>query len=394
MNHLTRITHDESGAVAVLVAILSILLFGIAAFAVDFGNAYAVKRNLSVAADAAALSAAAAVNAAVPPGSACNPATLQPVAAATATRVNTQNTKSSQATVTSVTVVCGSDAIEVTVDNQQPTPSFFGGIFGASGYLPARSATARIFVPTVVASGLRPIAACAPTVFASIGSTPNQPFVVKIDKDSAVCGTVTSGGWGYVNFLNQGDYGKFNEAGTAAYYTGPSVDCAGGSWQSGGNANCRADWVGNGYAGPVTVPNLFGGPGGGLSAGNTGFEASTLSELQSLVGQVIQLPVVTQFVGNGVNAEANMTGIVSVAVCAVRTKNGTFSASGMTECGTPTPPAGNTDFAWWQSTKNNAAGLWVMPVDYVTSGVVGGPREGCLLVAGCDTGTRAVQLYR
>ena len=52
---------EDTGAIAVVVAILSTLLLLMAAFAVDLGNAYAVKRQLSVAADAAALDAARAV---------------------------------------------------------------------------------------------------------------------------------------------------------------------------------------------------------------------------------------------------------------------------------------------------------------------------------------------
>jgi hypothetical protein len=392
MGRIRHAARDDHGAVAVLVAILALVIFGIAAFAVDFGNAYAVKRKLSVAADAAALAAAATVSSAVPPGAACDPAALEGAASSTARTVNAQNTHTDEATVTGVTVTCDDDTIEVAVDNQQPTPSFFGGIFGASGYLPSGSATAQVFVPSMLVAGLRPIAACADTVFDHL--TPKSPFIIKIDKDSAVCGTVTSGDWGYVNFLNQGAYGNFNQSGTAAYYQGPSMECAGGSWQSGGNANCREDWIANGYAGPVTVPNLLAGPGGGLSAGNTGFEASTLSALDSLVGQVIQVPVVTRFQGNGVNAKADMVGILSVEVCAVKDKHGVQTDSGTSACGQPTPPSTDPDFGWWQSPKNNAAGLWVMPVDYLTSGVVGGPRGGCLLVAGCDTGTRAVRLYR
>ena len=53
-----RNPHSESGAVAVMVALWAVILIGMAAIAVDLGNAYAVKRKLSVAADAAALASA------------------------------------------------------------------------------------------------------------------------------------------------------------------------------------------------------------------------------------------------------------------------------------------------------------------------------------------------
>ena len=48
---------DERGAVALIVAGLVVVLVGISAFTVDFGMAYATKRQLSSAADAASLAA-------------------------------------------------------------------------------------------------------------------------------------------------------------------------------------------------------------------------------------------------------------------------------------------------------------------------------------------------
>lgn len=49
----------EQGAVAILVAIMAVVLFGMAAFAVDMGNAWARKRDLQTQADLAALAGAA-----------------------------------------------------------------------------------------------------------------------------------------------------------------------------------------------------------------------------------------------------------------------------------------------------------------------------------------------
>ena len=49
---------QERGAVAVIVAILLIVLFGFAAFALDTGNAWQSRRHLVTATDAAALAAA------------------------------------------------------------------------------------------------------------------------------------------------------------------------------------------------------------------------------------------------------------------------------------------------------------------------------------------------
>lgn len=56
---MTTRKRSEGGATAVLVAILSVVLFGMAAFAVDLGNAWARKRDLQTSVDLAALAAAA-----------------------------------------------------------------------------------------------------------------------------------------------------------------------------------------------------------------------------------------------------------------------------------------------------------------------------------------------
>src|SRR5215470_4428403 len=49
---------QERGAVAVMVAILSTVLFGFAAFAIDLGNSWQTRRHLITASDAGALAAA------------------------------------------------------------------------------------------------------------------------------------------------------------------------------------------------------------------------------------------------------------------------------------------------------------------------------------------------
>ena len=56
--HLTRRRENERGVVAVMVAVLTVALIVMAAFAVDFGLAYTKKRELQNGADAASLAAA------------------------------------------------------------------------------------------------------------------------------------------------------------------------------------------------------------------------------------------------------------------------------------------------------------------------------------------------
>ena len=49
---------DQRGAVAVIVAICAVMLFGFAAYAVDSGHLWAARRGLITAADGAALASA------------------------------------------------------------------------------------------------------------------------------------------------------------------------------------------------------------------------------------------------------------------------------------------------------------------------------------------------
>jgi hypothetical protein len=115
MSILTRRldSDQERGAVALIVAVLSVLLMVLAAFAVDAANAYAQNRQLSVAADAAALAAAAKVGEQLPAGTACTAsfaASQVPLATQVANDYNTANNRANGSgdsePVDSVTVTC------------------------------------------------------------------------------------------------------------------------------------------------------------------------------------------------------------------------------------------------------------------------------------------------
>ena len=83
--------HDDDGAVAVIVAILAVVLFGMAAFAVDMGIAYASKRELSVTSDAAALAGAQAAGTKLqelyPTGTSCDAAVATNLTSAATTAI-------------------------------------------------------------------------------------------------------------------------------------------------------------------------------------------------------------------------------------------------------------------------------------------------------------------
>jgi Flp pilus assembly protein TadG len=383
-----RYVLGDEGAVAVLVALLAVLLFVMAAFAVDVGNAFAIKRQLSVSADASALSAAQSVNTLLPVGKGCYAPDLTAAATTAATATNTQNDRAGRSVVSSVAVNCTTHGVEVTVTNSRTVPTVFGGVIGVGSLTPTTTATALVSVPTV-ATGLRPIAACAATVVDATTSNPMKQFVVYISKDSAVCGTSGTGQWGFTNFLDQGAFGLFNHAGDPAYFPGES--CAGGSANSGGNAGCQSEWVDDGYAGPVTIPNLSVSSSTGLS-GNSGLANSSAyrSAMQSLVGQVIQLPVATAFTSRD---RLNVVGVTTVVVCSVNL-GGTIYSGG-SNCNPSVPPSTDPQYAGWISLKNNEGAIYAKPVSYATSGIFGGPSTACRIGdTTCDFGDRSIVLYK
>lgn len=138
-------TKDDRGAVAVIVAVVAIVLFAAAAYAIDAGNLWQSRRNMVTATDASALAAAQKY------------ATGADGCASAATFL-TQNR--SDATLDS----CAPGGTQskggyVTVAGHVNVPLSFAGIFGMTNHDVKSSTTARWGVPTGAAN-LRPIALC------------------------------------------------------------------------------------------------------------------------------------------------------------------------------------------------------------------------------------------
>ena len=312
-----RLLRDDNGAVAVLVAVLMSVFLVLAAFALDIGNAYANVRQLSVAADAAALSAAAKVGTLYPKGTACTAAGLTAinataVAQAEADRKNTDNAKSgASAPVEPVTVRCAStDAIEVVVNNNRTVRTALAGVIGIDNLKPNSTATAR-YSRQPVSGNLRPWAVCATDVQAS-QADPTRTFWTALGnwstKDTTgFCGTSAPGQWG-------------------------SVDFDGG----GNGAPDLADWTLNGYPGQVTIPNQYLPADPGVT-NSSGVRAA----LQSLVGQVSLFPSVTGISGSGNNAVFNAVGIATLKICGI-VYNGSVYNTGSDCWQAPTPPTTTT----------------------------------------------------
>ena len=290
--------HDQ-GAVAVIVAILMSVLLILAAFAVDIANAYANARQLSVAVDGAALSAAAKVGAAYPVGQACSPATLTSInatqiATTEANRVNSLNNRTGASEpVSSVTVSCanGNNAIDVRIANNRSVKTALAGIIGIDEMRPNSYATAR-FQRSPSGGGLRPWAICNSVVQEAAFNRTTTYWTGLDNQAVGVCGTTASGNWGGVDF-------------------------------NGGNnaAGDLAAWTLNGYPGPINIPDPFlpADPGvSGSSALSTAFT--------SIVGQIILLPSVSGFnTGGGNNASFNAVGAATVRICGIYYANNTYN---------------------------------------------------------------------
>lgn len=156
---------DESGAIAVVVGLMAVSLIGMSAFIADFGLAYANKRQVQTAADAAALAAAGVFAQADVPTLTCADmlaAGLTDAAAEAAAKVVQNESDTDPAVLTYPTPVCDGDRLVVRATVSDTSPEFFGGIFGqASGYEVEREAAAAVEVAPNSGRSGRPLAVCS-----------------------------------------------------------------------------------------------------------------------------------------------------------------------------------------------------------------------------------------
>ncbi|HET7899849.1 MAG TPA: pilus assembly protein TadG-related protein, partial [Candidatus Nanopelagicales bacterium] len=160
---------DDTGAVAVIVALVMTLSLILAAFAVDIGNAYAQGRQLAVSADAAALAAARKVGEAYAQPT-CTTAGLAAIGAdalalAEAQAVEASNRRSG-ATGDTVTAhaYCSTDATAILVDvtTARDIATGLAGVTGITQSHPNAKATGR-WQRSLIGT-IRPWAVCQTTI--------------------------------------------------------------------------------------------------------------------------------------------------------------------------------------------------------------------------------------
>ncbi len=274
-----RVSRDQRGAVAVIVAICAVMIFGFAAYAIDSGHLWAARRGLVTAADAAALA------------SAKDYALGKPGCATAAGSFVTSN--NSLASVNSCSPSVGLSSGHVTLDAKRSVGFSFAGILGTKSKQIHAITTAEWGIPTGAAN-LRPFGLClgANLQMAQWLNLPSGPVgdsgTIRITygkSQPTACGTNVPGNWGVLDF-------------------------DGGS----NSNNDTKNWTRSGYPGVVSV--------GQNVPGDTGAYSNSLdTELAFLQssGQAFVLPVFDIAAGNGSNAQFHIVAFVFVKLVGFKT---------------------------------------------------------------------------
>jgi Flp pilus assembly protein TadG len=269
----SRRADDERGAVAIIVAVCAIVLFGFAAYAIDAGNLWQTRRNMVTATDAAALASAADYSVG---SNGCS-------SAASFVSLNRAD-----ATMDSCSVSGGAttDAGHTTVRAGTNVEYTFAGVFGLTNKQVHSATTAEWGIPSG-ANGLRPFGLCLHAnaqlqSWLNLPAGPTGPSsTIRITYGKSqpdACGSNVPGNWGVQDFD--------------------------------GGANSTSDtkeWTRNGYPGTVSI--------GANIPGDTGaFSNSLNSELSYLrsSGEFFALPIFDTAAGNGSNSTFHIVAFANV----------------------------------------------------------------------------------
>jgi hypothetical protein len=267
---------DERGAVVVIVAIVAILLFGAAAYAIDAGNLWQTRRQMVTAADAAALGAAGEYAVGDDGCAGAGPALLganRDDATLEVCQPSTADTRHGYVTVKGNTTVSYA----------------FAGVFGLQTKTVDATTTAEWGIPSA-AVGLRPIALCI-TATPQLEEWLNLPTGPSGPSAEPIRITLSNA---------HPDSCKDDEGNVAGNW--------GLAFGSGNNANAdTVEWLYDGYPDEVEV-------GADIHANPGAFSGGIQSAMRSLRdnGTWFGLPVFDRAVGNGNNARYHVVAFVWV----------------------------------------------------------------------------------
>lgn len=389
----------ERGAVAVIVACLSVALIGISAFTIDFGMAYVNKRQLQVASDAAALGAAAVFgNATGTCAAKVANADLVASAQATADSLRDQNRPSATGTMTASCTPDGK-GVQVTYSSTGSTPSVTGKIFGqTSGYTPSQSATAVVGIPKG-AVGVRPYALCASQLPSTYPSVVVQ-LALPSTGNTQCPGATSSGNWWEINCPEDAGDNSNSYLGTAtANGCTSEIDVVPGQGTLTGS-DLRNYLISKCPAATATTLSCLGANPGKVNGDPVITPWNTLVTNHAKIifpafcggspnGMCDQAAVIN---AGGNNAIYPVQSLVGVEICGYHFGNQDSSAIGMTgDCsGSTYNPSGYMP-SQCITTCSQDNYLLVRVIKLQTSGGSSDFAD-CAMGAGCDTGTFAVHL--
>lgn len=316
-----RQPRTDDGAVAVMVALLAVVLVGMAAFTTDFGMAYAQRQALATGADSASLAVVRDQFNVL----AKNPSfTCDQLVSQDAAKPDTDSTKSSNIALTQVnenapfgaklestqvqtTLKCvgsNSGTLQATVSVGKSVKTIFGGVFGVSSINIARVSAAALGAANDV-RGLIPIAICTYEAQAIIAnamadvparSATYRHEIVPLNKvwdGGRQCGTDGEGNWGWLYCTDNNGVPDLSK--------GIQNGCPGA---------LRLD--------TSTTPASYVADG---TPGDKGSSNPVTTAMQSIMDKTVTLPVYNNVTGPGANATYTVIGFLSVRMCAYDNNN-------------------------------------------------------------------------
>jgi Flp pilus assembly protein TadG len=294
------------GAVAIMVAILSTVLLGIAAFTTDFGMAYAQRQALYTGTDSAALAIVHSEYKSVMANPrSCNDIKTDDQAQATNIAVQQINRNSpfgqsipaGDITANLDCVGTNHGVLQATVSVDHQINTLFGRVAGVSSMDVNRTSAAALGTENKV-TGIRPIGICKYQADQLRNSTPNSAGIypaqlialTKVWNGNSSCSGDGAGNWGWLD-LGQGN-----------------GDSALGAM------------ISQGFDGVLTLsgnPPAFminGNPMTG-SPGNKGNGQNVHDGMQAIMDYVVWLPVYDTYSQNGQNATYHIIAFISVRIC-------------------------------------------------------------------------------
>lgn len=381
----------EEGAVALIVAVLVVAFFTIAASTIDFGQAYVTKRQLSTSADAAALAAAQYY--------ATLPGTCVQLSASSTYATNAQNVANSYmgknfpgATPGTVSARCAPDgSLWVSFSNSATDAATFGQFAGVNSITTNRAATADVSVPPGT-GGVIPYPICLSQAAAlGISGTPT-PAVLEIDYPSD-CDSDPAGNWYTLDCPEDAGNSAANDVAkicttaiTAIKGTPPNPPTL-------AEAQAACHYTPSPPTPYSADPGCLRGNTGNPSNGNTQncSNNGTTSDMcfwESLLGQPVVLPVFydNSYTGSGSNSHWPVIGFVAATICGFHWGNspGKQGQDTSAPCSTPlsvTAPGPTGNYMLITQSK------------FFYGGTEG--NSGCPLGdPTCDWGTRSAALVR